>query len=72
MLTKVADDESPNMFSCENCDYKTCRKSSFDKHLLTAKHNYLTEMITNDNKKTPEYAIKKHFTFFLLNRLKNN
>jgi hypothetical protein len=39
MLTKVADDESSNMFSCENCDYKTSRKSSFDKHLLTAKHS---------------------------------
>jgi len=39
MLTKVADDESSNMFSCENCDYKTSRKSSFDKHLMTAKHS---------------------------------
>ena len=39
MLTKVADYEINNMYSCENCDYKTSRKSSFDKHLLTAKHS---------------------------------
>ncbi len=39
MLTKVANNESNNLFSCENCDYKTSRKSSFDKHLLTSKHS---------------------------------
>jgi hypothetical protein len=26
-------------FICEKCDYKTSKKSSFDKHLLTDKHN---------------------------------
>jgi hypothetical protein len=25
-------------FSCENCDYYTSKKSSYDKHLLTDKH----------------------------------
>jgi hypothetical protein len=25
-------------FSCSFCDYNTCRKSSFDKHILTLKH----------------------------------
>jgi hypothetical protein len=25
-------------FVCEKCDYGTCKKSSYDKHLLTAKH----------------------------------
>ena len=25
-------------YYCEMCDYSTCRKSSCDKHLLTAKH----------------------------------
>jgi hypothetical protein len=39
MLTKVADYENNNTYSCENCDYNTSRKSSFDKHLLTAKHS---------------------------------
>ena len=26
------------LFSCSYCDYITCKKSSFDKHLLTVKH----------------------------------
>jgi hypothetical protein len=26
-------------YCCEKCDYKTVRKSSYDKHLLTPKHN---------------------------------
>ena len=30
------------IFSCENCDYITSRKSSYDKHLLTAKHCEVT------------------------------
>jgi hypothetical protein len=25
-------------FTCFACDYKTCRKSSYDKHILTSKH----------------------------------
>ncbi len=28
----------PNYYVCSNCDYKTCRKSSYDKHILTLKH----------------------------------
>ena len=31
-----------NEFYCEKCDYTTSRKSSFDKHLLSSKHNNLT------------------------------
>jgi hypothetical protein len=27
-------------YACEKCDYKTSKKSSWDKHLLTAKHNF--------------------------------
>ena len=39
MLTKVANNDYTNLFSCENCDYTTSRKSSYDKHLLTSKHS---------------------------------
>lgn len=40
-LLKVA----PN-FCCEICDYTTCKKSSYIKHLATDKH----EKMTNDSK----------------------
>ena len=52
----------PKKYVCEKCDFICSKNSDYSRHLLTAKHKSLTEMITNDNKKTPEYAIKKHFT----------
>jgi hypothetical protein len=44
-------------FSCEYCHYNTDRKSSYDKHLTTAKHLKLT----NDNKKGEISCINKQF-----------
>ena len=29
---------SSELFVCELCDYKSCRKSQYDRHILTAKH----------------------------------
>ena len=37
-------------FSCENCNYTTCRLSQFNRHLLTEKH----QMITNGNEFVPK------------------
>jgi hypothetical protein len=31
-----------HLFSCEKCDYNTSRKSSYDKHILSAKHSQVT------------------------------
>ena len=44
MLTKKLQKVAPD-FCCENCNYTTSRKSSYNKHLLTAKH----KMLTNDD-----------------------
>jgi hypothetical protein len=41
LLTKKLQKVAKKYF-CENCNYTTCRKSSYDKHLLTAKHLSLT------------------------------
>jgi len=38
-------------FYCEDCDYKCYKQSVFNKHLLTAKH----QKITNGNKNVPFY-----------------
>jgi len=46
MLTKSCKKVAPNYF-CNLCDYNTSRKSSHDKHLLTAKH--LSKQIVNQN-----------------------
>jgi hypothetical protein len=43
--------EVAQYFQCKICDYLTCKKSSFDKHLLTAKHVKLTLANTLHTKK---------------------
>jgi len=50
--------KSSKRFFCKNCDYDTCRKSQYNRHLLTAKHiNNDTELQMND-KKVPKSSIK--------------
>ena len=44
MLTKKVP-KVPTNFICNFCDYKTCRKSQYDRHLLTAKHKMLTQKV---------------------------
>ena len=53
-LQKVA-----NIFSCKNCDYITSRKSSYDKHLLTAKHREVTlgdKKVAKNRQNTPNHT----------------
>jgi len=45
MLTESCE-KVANIFVCKACDYRTERKSSFDKHLTTAKHAQLTSVNT--------------------------
>ena len=42
-------------YVCENCKYSTNRKSSFDKHKLSIKHNGLTDI---DNEKNSDNKLK--------------
>jgi hypothetical protein len=51
-LPKVA-----QTFHCKNCDYLTCKKSSYDKHIATDKHKKTengSKMVENDDKKLLE------------------
>jgi hypothetical protein len=50
-------------FFCESCDYKTSRKSSFDNHILSAKHKKHTNMTileTSGNNFMQELCISKY------------
>jgi hypothetical protein len=50
ILGKMADKKLRKValeYKCATCDYITLRKSSFDKHILTAKHIKLTNRLTN-------------------------
>ena len=37
----VPTQKSSEIFTCENCDYSTCRRSQYNRHLLTDKHKIL-------------------------------
>jgi len=50
--------KSSKRYFCKNCDYDTCRKSQYNRHLLTAKHiNNDAELQMND-KKVPKSSVK--------------
>jgi hypothetical protein len=51
-------------FTCLFCDYNTSRKSSYDKHNLTSKHQKLTEVnksLTESCKKVAKSCKKLQF-----------
>ena len=47
------------IFCCENCDYNTNKKSSYDKHLLTAKHQNGSPLSEKLPEKLLETMVKK-------------
>ena len=46
----------PLKYACEVCDYSTCNKKDYNKHLLTDKHKKL-DMSTDFNNKSQEIPI---------------
>jgi len=55
MMTKKSR-EIPKNIHCLNCDYNTCKKSDFNKHLLTAKHQN-----SDNGDKNSDIKISKKF-----------
>ena len=46
MSQKIAK-KSPRIFECEVCDYRSSKKSDYEKHILTRKHRILTKTYTD-------------------------
>ncbi len=44
----------PIIYSCEYCDYNTSRKSQYDRHVKTSKHQSVTICVTNETEKVPK------------------
>ena len=57
MSTNEKVPKSSEKFSCSHCDYTSIRKSQYDRHLLTLKH----EILTNTNKKVQKVQDDKSF-----------
>ena len=49
-MTKNPNPKNPKNYSCENCDFNTCNRKDYNRHLSTGKHNILK----NPNIKTQE------------------
>jgi len=48
--------KSSDKFCCKNCDYTTSRKSQYERHLLTAKHQRIQENTVKSSKKEQTYT----------------
>ena len=46
--------KSSNIYTCETCDYHTSRLSQYNRHLMTAKHEILTDTYINTTSKVPK------------------
>jgi hypothetical protein len=56
--------KSQQDFYCEKCDYKSCKKSDYDKHILTRKHLNVDQCLPKSRKKyicscEKEYSCKQ-------------
>ena len=52
----LCDAKNATYFNCEICDFKCCKKSNFDKHLLTLKHQKATLCYENATYLEPKNA----------------
>jgi hypothetical protein len=58
-MTDKTDPKNANNYFCEICDFNCCKKSNFEKHLLTLKHKNTDKILTNTDAKNAE--IKNSF-----------
>jgi hypothetical protein len=56
-MTDNLSSNSSKKFGCEKCDYYTCRKSQYDRHILSAKHKKTDSLLTNTDIKCSESSI---------------
>ena len=57
-MTDILVPKSSKKYTCNICNYITCRKSQYGRHLLTPKHNKSAEILTNTDKKVPKSSDK--------------
>jgi hypothetical protein len=56
-MTTFGGTEVPLKFICEACDYKTSRKSQYERHLMTSKHKNTYNDLQNGLQKVPKSSI---------------
>ena len=53
-MTTILVQKSSENFVCESCDYVTCRKSQYERHLSTSKHKNTTNTTINTTNLVPK------------------
>ena len=53
-MTTILVPKSSENFVCEACDYVTCRKSQYERHLSTSKHQNTTNTTINPTNLVPK------------------
>jgi hypothetical protein len=56
-MTDILVKKNAKKFQCENCDFVCYKKSNYDKHLLTPKHQNTDKILTNTDAENAENAI---------------
>jgi len=64
MATNLVPKSSEKYF-CEICDFNCSRKSQYDRHLMTRKH----QMATNSNKFSSENIFVKYMTLIVVGKV---
>jgi hypothetical protein len=54
-MTDESNAENTHKFVCLNCDFKCCKKSDWNRHILTQKHIKLTDTDINTDANTSNY-----------------
>lgn len=53
---KITQQNSP-IFSCESCDFNTCNKKDYTRHLQTKKHSInVSQCLSMENSQKKQYA----------------
>ena len=55
-MTDILAPKNAKKFHCENCDFVCYKKSNYDKHLLTSKHQNTDKILTNTDAENAENA----------------
>jgi len=53
--------KSSKKFRCEDCDFESSRKSQYDRHILTAKHQMATNATSWQHEKESKVAVSKKY-----------
>jgi hypothetical protein len=56
-MTDILAPKNAKKFRCENCDFVCYKKSNYDKHLLTSKHQNTDKILTNTDAENAENAV---------------